>query len=182
MRIKKVLSELNAAIDKLALSVDPADYGLIEAAGKRLLGLIPEQNDLASRIRQVCADYQKVTVADMMGKSRLREIVIAKQLTHYFAKRMTSLSLVKIAFLTRNDHSTCLHSIAVIQSLVKYTPEIQRAVQTIESILDCKDKAEIVKRVLRLPVVKANPELVNSSLYIQPKVYSQSKFAAYSQI
>lgn len=62
------------------------------------------------------ADKQNVTVEAMKGRTRKREVVMARQFYCYRARKYTGHSLEKIGNLIGKDHATVLHSIGVVEN------------------------------------------------------------------
>jgi len=80
----------------------------------------------------VC-DYYKVEKDLVKGKSRKREIAQPRQLSMYFAKQFTEMSLKKIggAFGGR-DHSTVIHSCNVVRDLMETDSDFKHEVEELE--------------------------------------------------
>ena len=45
---------------------------------------------------------------------RIKEVREARQISHYFMRKYTNLSLIQIGKETRNDHSSVIHSLKVV--------------------------------------------------------------------
>jgi chromosomal replication initiator protein len=70
-------------------------------------------------IQKLVADYFKVPVDTLQAQTRKRQIVIARQLSMYLAKNMTTKSLKGIgAFFGGRDHSTVIHSCRAVQDMM----------------------------------------------------------------
>ncbi len=70
-------------------------------------------------IQKIISDFFGIPIEHIIGKTRKRNIVIARQLGMYFAKTMTDLSLKQIGKQFGNrDHTTVLHSIKTINDLL----------------------------------------------------------------
>ena len=69
-------------------------------------------------IQKVVCDYFKLPVDSIQSPTRKREIVQARQLTMYFAKKMTKSSLAIIGMQCGNkDHATVLHACKTVANL-----------------------------------------------------------------
>ena len=74
-------------------------------------------------IQQLVAEYFHLDVNTMLGKSRKRNIVIARQLGMYFAKQMTDLSLKDIGrHFGNREHTTVLHALKTVNDLAETDP------------------------------------------------------------
>ena len=69
-------------------------------------------------IQKIVCDYFKLPVDSIQSPTRKREIVQARQLTMYFAKKMTKSSLAIIGMQCGNkDHATVLHACKTVANL-----------------------------------------------------------------
>ena len=78
-------------------------------------------------IQKVVCDYLQLPVETIQNTSRKREIVQARQLSMYFAKKITKSSLAVIGAQCGNkDHATVLHACKQIENL-RQTDRYMRA-------------------------------------------------------
>ncbi len=90
-----------------------------------------------NKITKIVADVMNIKEHEIKLKKRTAEIVLARQLSMYFAKKYTNLSLKSIGKeLGNKDHSTVLHSIKVINNLLEYDKNIKNYVDIIERRLN----------------------------------------------
>lgn len=74
-------------------------------------------------------EHFKVRIPDLKGKSRLREIVLPRQIAMYMAKELTNLSLKSIGYhFGGRDHSTVIHAIQTVNDLMDTDKEVNSAV------------------------------------------------------
>jgi len=69
-------------------------------------------------IKAVC-NFFNISISDIIGKSRMKNVVLPRQITIYLMRNLTSLSLKEIGNLFGKDHTTIIHSIEKIQDLKK---------------------------------------------------------------
>lgn len=94
----------------------------------------PEDKELTvADIQRTVANYYQVTVEDLKGKKRVKEIVVPRQIAMYLSRELTNLSLPKIgdAF-GGKDHTTVLHAHEKISNLYDEDSEYQIAIQEIK--------------------------------------------------
>lgn len=85
-------------------------------------------------IQEIVSDYYDVSIADLKGKSRKKELVYPRQVAMYFAKELTDLSLKSIGYhFGGRDHSTVIHAIQTISDLMEQDDSVKDAVQKIRS-------------------------------------------------
>lgn len=84
-------------------------------------------------IQKVVCDYFGLPVDSIQSHTRKREIVQARQLTMYFAKKMTKQSLAVIGMQCGNkDHATVLHACKTIASLEQSDKQFRYWITEIE--------------------------------------------------
>ncbi|MEU8928616.1 chromosomal replication initiator protein DnaA [Streptomyces sp. NPDC048409] len=124
-RISRNIRELEGALIRVtafaSLNRQPVDLGLTEIV---LKDLIPGGQDStpeisASAIMAATADYFGLTVEDLCGSSRGRQLVTARQIAMYLCRELTDLSLPKIgAQFGNRDHTTVMHADRKIRALM----------------------------------------------------------------
>lgn len=84
-------------------------------------------------IQKVVCDYFKISLDSINAKTRKREIVQARQLSMYFAKKYTKLPLSNIgSYCGNKDHATVLHACRTISNLYDTDKMMKQAVDEIE--------------------------------------------------
>lgn len=86
-----------------------------------------------SYIQKVIGSYYNIPIAQLNSKSRIREIVQARQLSMYFAKKHTKASLASIGeHCGKKDHATVLHACRTISDLLVTDKTFKSQVDEIE--------------------------------------------------
>ncbi|MFI2380410.1 chromosomal replication initiator protein DnaA [Streptomyces sp. NPDC018964] len=124
-RISRNIRELEGALIRVtafaSLNRQPVDLGLTEIV---LKDLMPGGDDstpeiTSSAIMSATADYFGLTVEDLCGSSRGRQLVTARQIAMYLCRELTDLSLPKIgALFGGRDHTTVMHADRKIRNLM----------------------------------------------------------------
>ncbi len=84
-------------------------------------------------IQKVICDHFHISIDMINAKTRKREIVQARQLSMYFAKKYTKLPLSTIgAYCGNKDHATVLHACRTINNLYDTDKKIKLAIDEIE--------------------------------------------------
>ncbi len=77
--------------------------------------------------------FYSVSVPDMLGESRVREILLPRQITMYLAKKYLRMSFVRLGETFGNrDHTTVMHAVEKIEKKLEDDPQLQREVRTLE--------------------------------------------------
>ncbi len=84
-------------------------------------------------IQKIVCDYFNLTIDIINSKTRKREIVQARQLAMYFAKKHTKSSLATIGLHCGNkDHATVLHACRTVNNLVETDKQFRIYVEEID--------------------------------------------------
>jgi chromosomal replication initiator protein len=114
-KIQSNIRELEGALIRVtafaSLNRQTVELGLAEMVLKDLVGEndAPEIN--AATIMAVTAEYFAISIDDLVGSSRSRVLVGARQMAMYLCRELTDLSLPKIGEKFGNrDHTTVMHA------------------------------------------------------------------------
>jgi chromosomal replication initiator protein len=108
---------LNSVIFRSTLQHKHIDLELAKEALQHVVNEIESEVGI-DYIQKVVAEYFKVTPELLKAKTRKKEVVEARQIAMYFAKRYTNLSLKSIGYhFGGRDHSTVIHAITTIEDL-----------------------------------------------------------------
>lgn len=84
-------------------------------------------------IQKVVCDYFNLPIESIQSRTRKREIVQARQLTMFFAKKMTKASLAIIGLQCGNkDHATVLHACKTVANLAETDKQFNSWVNELE--------------------------------------------------
>lgn len=84
-------------------------------------------------IQKVVCDYFNIPIDSIQSHTRKREIVQARQLTMYFAKKMTKSSLAIIGLQCGNkDHATVLHACKTVKNLAETDKQFRYWIEDLE--------------------------------------------------
>jgi chromosomal replication initiator protein len=128
-KISSNIRELEGALIRVTawanLNKQTADLAMAELV---LRDLIPDQigpEITSTIIMEVTANYMNVSIEELCGQSREREIVQARQMAMFLCRELTDLSLPKIgqAFGNR-DHTTVMHADRKIRKAMGEQPRV----------------------------------------------------------
>lgn len=95
-----------------------------------------KQNVSIASIQQKVSKYYDITLADLKGKKRVRQIVLPRQIAMYLSRELTSTSLPKIGKeFGGKDHTTVIHAHEKIKKLVDSNEELKAQVEEIRKSL-----------------------------------------------
>jgi chromosomal replication initiator protein len=89
-----------------------------------------------SEIQQIVSNITKISVTDILSKSRKAEIVQARHLSMYFSRFNTNQNLLTIANQHGKDnHATVIHACSAIHYDKRSNVSLAEKFQTIETIV-----------------------------------------------
>jgi chromosomal replication initiator protein len=81
-------------------------------------------------IIELVTQHFKISIADIKGKTRLREVVFPRQVAMYICKEMTNLSLKSIGYhFGGRDHSTVIHAIQTVNDLMDTEKDVDSTIK-----------------------------------------------------
>ena len=114
-RIQSNIRELEGALIRVTafanLNRQAVELGLAEMVLRDLVGENDAPEISAATIMAVTAEYFAISIDDLVGSSRSRVLVSARQMAMYLCRELTDLSLPKIGEKFGNrDHTTVMHA------------------------------------------------------------------------
>jgi chromosomal replication initiator protein len=114
-KIQSNIRELEGALIRVtafaSLNRQAVELGLAEMVLKDLVGENDAPTISAATIMAVTAEYFAISIDDLVGGSRSRVLVGARQMAMYLCRELTDLSLPKIGDQFGNrDHTTVMHA------------------------------------------------------------------------
>lgn len=114
----------------------PIDLVFVQEALQDLIDNRTRKSISASQIRDIVAEYYTMSPDLLIGKSRKRPIVDARQVAMHFCKLMTQHSLEAIGRrFGGRDHSTVIHACKAIQARIDTDPRFVEDLGRIDQIL-----------------------------------------------
>ena len=87
-------------------------------------------------IQKVVCDFFKVPVGEIFSSSRKRDTVLVRQVSMYFSKKHTDLSLAQIGASCGNkDHATVLYACRAVEDLIATDKHFKNKISEIDKIL-----------------------------------------------
>ncbi|MBV9594285.1 MAG: chromosomal replication initiator protein DnaA [Actinobacteria bacterium] len=122
-KIQSNIRELEGALIRVmafaSLNKQVVEMKLAEAVLKDLISDYDAPEITAATIMTVAAEFFSVSVDDLVGQSRSRVLVQARQIAMYLCRELTDLSLPKIGELFGGrDHTTVMHADRKIRGLM----------------------------------------------------------------
>ncbi len=84
-------------------------------------------------VMETISAYYSVSVQDMVGSSRVKEILLPRQMAMYLGKKYLRMSYVSIGTLFSNrDHTTVMNAVDKIETKIQQDPQLLREMRAIE--------------------------------------------------
>lgn len=140
-KVKNNIRELEGCLIRLSAFHSLTGRNISLAIAEEILkDIIKESGGLdLDEITEVVARVFSVSERDIRGKTRRADIVIARQVAMYLARKIVGMPLKKIGlYFGGRDHSTVLHSIEKVENLVENDGDLRFKVEEIERELRIK--------------------------------------------
>jgi chromosomal replication initiator protein len=102
----------------------------------KLHGFSDGQPVLAKNIESLTtfvADYYNVTVSEVLGQKRTREVLLPRQVSMYLAKNHLNLSLKKIGdYFEGRDHTSVIHAVKKLEADLKKDPLLKKDIDALK--------------------------------------------------
>lgn len=141
-RIDSNIRELEGALTRLsaysALNTgSPITLAFAEEALREVFEQKESKRVTCHFIQQAVANYYSITIEEMVGPRRNREVVVPRQVAMYLTRDMIGMSLPKIgdAFGGR-DHSTVLNGCQKVQETMRTSPSFASLVNDIRKMIE----------------------------------------------
>ena len=117
----------------------PIDMALATSVLKRSVKVDNKPLTVDEIVNTVCNQFN-VSPEEVGGKSRKRNLVVARQVSMYLAQKHTKMPASRIGqLIAGRDHSTVLHSCEKVEQRMKAEKEFTALIQTIERSFRLKD-------------------------------------------
>ena len=116
-----------ATLTNQKITLDIARKVLLHLNDKKKEGIMLED------ILKSVARYYSASILDLKSKKRQKDIAMVRQVAFYMMKKLTFFSLQAIGeFIGKRDHSTVLHAISKIETLLKTDETLLKKLKAIE--------------------------------------------------
>lgn len=133
------IRELEGALTKVQAFANLSGERITPSlASQALKGLHrPSNQDITiPTIQKQVADFYNITQGDILGKKRVKQIVMPRQIAMYLSRELTDASLPKIGNeFGGKDHTTVLHAIDKIEAELKKDTDLQNDITKLKAKL-----------------------------------------------
>lgn len=137
--VKSNVRELEGNLVKLGAYSDLMKVDIDLEIAKQQLNIGQEKEDLpvdVGSIGNAVANYFSIPLGDIRGKTRKKEVAMARHIAMYMTYKILKLTLDEIGeYFDNRDHSTVIHGVKKIEDLSKNDSRISQQIYEIESSL-----------------------------------------------
>ena len=139
-KIDSNIRELEGCLTRLVaysnLTKQPITMELCETALKEIFDQRQHKQITAELIMNTVCDYYGLTMDDLTGPTRKREITVPRQIAMYLTREMTGMSLPQIGnVFGGRDHTTVLHSCKTVEANMTANTDIRAVVEDIKTLV-----------------------------------------------
>lgn len=93
----------------------------------------PQRKVVFQDVLEEVSRYYSVSVADMIGQSRVREILVPRQIAMFIGKKYLNISFVRLGeIFSHRDHTTVMNAVKKIEKQMQNDPQLLREVRAME--------------------------------------------------
>ena len=134
--IKSNVRELEGALIRLnafaSLAHVPISIGLARDILKNVLGGVGRVLSV-EQIQKTVSDFYGVKLADLIGKRRVRNFALPRQIAMYLCRKHVNSSYPEIGFkFGGKDHSTVIHAVSKITKDLEANPNLKEQIGSLE--------------------------------------------------
>lgn len=131
------IRQLEGSLTKVFFYANLKDEPITMALAKEALkDMLPEESRVEvtpDRIKEIVADYYRVTLQSLLSQRRDKEVVVPRQVAMYLCHDMLSLPYKKISSLfDRSDHTTAISACTRIEGMMDNDPSFKESIEDIK--------------------------------------------------
>ena len=139
-KIDNNVRELEGGLTKLvahsSLTGQPITLELCETALKDIFNQRVNKQITAELIMRTVSDYYGLSLSELTGATRKREVTVPRQIAMYLTREMTGMSLPQIGnVFGGRDHTTVLHSCKTVETNTRANAGLKTIVEDIQQMV-----------------------------------------------
>ena len=139
-KIDNNVRELEGGLTRLVaystLVGEPITTELCETALREIFDQRQHKQITAELIMRTVSDYYGLSLSEMTGTTRKREITVPRQIAMYLAREMTGMSLPQIGnIFGGRDHTTVLHSCKTVEANMQENAGFKSIVEDVQQMV-----------------------------------------------
>ncbi|MCK9376983.1 MAG: chromosomal replication initiator protein DnaA [Syntrophobacterales bacterium] len=128
--VRRLESALDCLVARGTLLNEPFNLGLAREVLQDLKAVETRLNTPA--IQKIVGDYYGVSLPELLGRSRQRRLVRARQMALYFCRIYTEKTMVELGRLFQRSHASVVHALQTLERDRKTQPRVAQELQLLE--------------------------------------------------
>ncbi|RJR46071.1 MAG: chromosomal replication initiator protein DnaA [Deltaproteobacteria bacterium] len=131
--VRRLESAIDGLMARSTLLQQPFSMRLAEEVLQDLQAV--EARLSVPEIQKIVGDYYRVSLPEMLGRSRQKKLVQARRLALYFCRVYTQKTMVELGKLFHRSHASVVHALQTLERDRKTQPRLAQEVQLLEGKL-----------------------------------------------
>lgn len=125
--VRRLESALDCLVARSTLLNEPINLGLAQEVLQDLKAV--DSRLSVPEIQKIVCDYYQVSRRELLGRSRQKRLVRARQVALYFAKLYTQKTLLELGRLFQRSHATVVHALQTLERDRQTQPRLAQEVK-----------------------------------------------------
>ncbi|MBM4273584.1 MAG: chromosomal replication initiator protein DnaA [Deltaproteobacteria bacterium] len=131
--VRRLESALDGLVARSTLLEEPVSLRLAQEVLQDLQAVKPGLT--IAEIQKIVAAYYRMSLAELLGRSRQKRLVRARQMALYFSRLYTDKTLVELGRLFQRSHASVTHALQTLERDRKTQPRLAQEVELLEEKL-----------------------------------------------
>lgn len=131
--VRRLESAIDCLMARSTLLQQPVNLRLAEEVLQDLQAVDTRLN--VPEIQKIVGDHYQVSLPELLGRSRQRRLVRARQMALYFCRLYTQKTMVELGKLFKRSHASVVHALQTLERDRKTQPRLDSEVQLLEGKL-----------------------------------------------
>jgi chromosomal replication initiator protein len=131
--VRRLESALDCLVARSTLLNEPFCLGMAQEVLQDLKAV--ETRLKTPDIQKIVGDYYGISLPELLGRSRRKRLVRARQMALYFCRLYTEKTMVELGRLFQRSHASVVHALQTLERHRKSQPRVARELQLLEEKL-----------------------------------------------
>ena len=128
--VRRLESALDCLVARSTLLEEPLNLSMAREVLQDLKAVSTRLN--TPEIQKIVSDYYGVSLADLLGRSRQKRLVRARQMALYFCRIYTEKTMVELGRLFQRSHASVVHALQTLERDRKTLPRVAQELDLLE--------------------------------------------------
>jgi chromosomal replication initiator protein len=128
--VRRLESALDCLVARSTLLQEPLSLRLAQEVLQDLKAVAPRLS--VSQIQRAVCEYYQISLRELLGRSRQKRLVRARQLGLYFARLYTHKTVQELGRLFQRSHASVVHALQTLERDRQIQPQVEKEVRFLE--------------------------------------------------